>query len=148
MREQRCYELGLHFSFLCSALCQDQALMLLSEFHGMKLLHGSQRSTRTIRHSLPRLPCMLGKTCAFKWPLGNIFSGPLQHQCSNYAMKPMFPARLWMLCSNSQGSWVLTRHSTTMPIQTTLFLQLNMPEYQTTRAENRLGSNSGKIKCK
>ena len=113
------------------------------------LLHGSQRCLRTIRHSLPGLPCVPGKTFPFiKRSLGNIFSGPLQHQLSNHAMKLMFPARLWMLCSNSQESWVLTRYSTTMPLRTTIFLQQNMPEYQTTHAENRLSSNSGKIKCK
>lgn len=88
------------------------------------LLYGGQRCPRTIRYSVPRLPYMPGKTFPFiKWSLGNIFSGSLQHQLSNYAMKPMFPARLWMLCSNFQARWLLTRYSTTMPLRTTIFLQ-------------------------
>lgn len=50
---------------------------------------------------------MRGKALPFiQWSLGNIFSGPLQHQISNCAIKLMFPARLWVICSNSQESWV------------------------------------------
>lgn len=56
----------------------------------------------SIRHSLHDTKSLPFQVVTWK----HIFSGPLQHQISDYAIKFVFPARLWVICSNSQESWV------------------------------------------
>lgn len=99
-----------NFHWICFLLCPRllihlKRLLLLSETDSGFLICSPEFRWKlsTIRHCFhDRKSVPFHEVVTWK----HIFSGPLQHQISDYAIKFMFPARLWVICSNSQESWV------------------------------------------
>lgn len=116
--EQRYYEPCHRIPFLCSEVCQDQALFLLPVFHKWRLECLFSRNAQGSSDPLsPDLPAHQKKSFI---SLSNHLETNLK--LASFERKLIFPSRLWVLFRNSKGSWVLTRYSNTLPLRTAVEL--------------------------